>query len=393
MSILNECKKEGVFIMIDFSLSKEQKALQESARSFTQQEITPVALKYDKEPFIPDQILKKAHAAGLMNMTIPKQYGGHGMGLVDASLITTELHAGCAGIGGMIGINSLACGPLLVGGSDEQKRQFLIPLCESGKTASFGLTEREAGSDAASVKTKAVRKGNDYVLNGQKCFITGASYATFYTIFATTDPSKGAKGITAFVVPRETAGVSIGKVEDKMGMRALNVAEVNLEDVVVPAKNVLGSEGQGFKIAMETLNEGRINIASTALGIARSALEESVKYAKERIQFGKAIGSFQSISFLLADMAAAVDASRLLTWYAASRCDQGLPFVRESAQAKLFASDTAMWVTTNAVQIHGGYGYIKEYMVEKLMRDAKLTQIYEGTNQINRIVAGGALMR
>ena len=379
--------------MIDFSLSEEQKALQDLARKFTQKEITPIALKYDKEPFVPDQILKKAHAAGLMNMTTPKEYGGQGMGLVNASLITTELHAGCGGIGGMIGINSLACGPILVGGSDEQKRRFLIPLCDSGKTASFGLTEREAGSDAAGVKTKAVRKGDEYVLNGQKCFITGASYAVLYTIFATTDPAKGTKGITAFVVPRETPGISIGKVEDKMGMRALNVAEVNLDDVVVPAKNVLGAEGQGFKIAMETLNEGRINIATTALGIARTAFEESLKYAKERVQFGKVIGSFQSINFLLADMAAAVDASQLLTWYAASRCDQGLPFAREAAQAKLFASDTAMWVTTNAVQIHGGYGYIKEYMVEKLMRDAKLTQIYEGTNQVNRIVAGGALMR
>jgi alkylation response protein AidB-like acyl-CoA dehydrogenase len=374
-------------------LSDEQKALQDLARSFTKKEITPVALQYDKEPFNPEQILKKAHAAGLMNMTTPKEYGGHGMSLLNASLITTEIQAGCAGIGGMIGINSLACGPILVGGSDEQKRRFLIPLCVSGETASFGLTERGAGSDAAGVKTKAVRKGGEYVLNGQKCFITNASYAVLYTIFATTDPSKGTRGITAFVVPRDTPGLSIGKVEDKMGMRALNVAEVNLDDVVIPAKNVLGGEGQGFKIAMGTLNEGRVNIATTALGIARTAFEESLKYAKERVQFGKAIGSFQSINFLLADMAAAVDASRLLTWYAASRCDQGLAFAREAAQAKLFASDSAMWVTTNAVQIHGGYGYIKEYMVEKLMRDAKLTQIYEGTNQVNRIVAGGALMR
>ena len=379
--------------MIDFSLSNEQKALQELARKFTQKEIVPIALQYDKESFEPDAILKKAHAAGLMNLTTPSEYGGHGMGLLDAALITEEINAGCAGIGGMVTINSLACGPILIGGTDEQKKRFLIPLCESGKTASFGLTEREAGSDAAGVKTRAVRKGDEYVLNGQKCFITNASFATLYTIFATTDPSKGTKGITAFVVPRETPGVSIGKVEDKMGQRALNVAEVNLDDVVIPAKNVLGAEGQGFKIAMETLNEGRINIATTALGIARSAFEASLKYAKERVQFGKTIGTFQSINFLLADMAAAVDASRLLTWYAASRSDQGLPFAREAAQAKLFASDTAMWLTTDAVQIHGGYGYIKEYMVEKLMRDAKLTQIYEGTNQVNRIVAGGALMR
>jgi alkylation response protein AidB-like acyl-CoA dehydrogenase len=379
--------------MIDFSLSNEQKALQDLARKFTQKEIVPIALQYDKESFEPDAILKKAHAAGLMNLTTPSEYGGHGMGLLDAALITEEINAGCAGIGGMVTINSLACGPILIGGTDEQKKRFLIPLCESGKTASFGLTEREAGSDAAGVKTRAVRKGDEYVLNGQKCFITNASFATLYTIFATTDPSKGTKGITAFVVPRETPGVSIGKVEDKMGQRALNVAEVNLDDVVISAKNVLGAEGQGFKIAMETLNEGRINIATTALGIARSAFEASLKYAKERVQFGKTIGTFQSINFLLADMAAAVDASRLLTWYAASRSDQGLSFAREAAQAKLFASDTAMWLTTDAVQIHGGYGYIKEYMVEKLMRDAKLTQIYEGTNQVNRIVAGGALMR
>jgi acyl-CoA dehydrogenase len=379
--------------MIDFSLSDEQKALQGLARSFAQKEIVPIALKYDKEPFNPEEILKKAHAAGLMNMTTPKEYGGHGLRLLEASLMTEELNAGCAGIGGMISINSLACGPILIGGTDEQKKRFLIPLCESAKTASFGLTEREAGSDAAGVKTKAVRKGGEYVLNGQKCFITNASFAALYTIFATTDPSKGTKGITAFVVPRETPGVSIGKVEDKMGQRALNVAEVNLDDVVIPAKNVLGAEGQGFKIAMETLNEGRVNIATTALGIARAAFEDALKYAKERSQFGKTIGSFQAINFLLADMAAAVDASRLLTWYAASRCDQGLSFAREAAQAKLFASDTAMWVTTDAVQIHGGYGYIKEYRVEKLMRDAKLTQIYEGTNQVNRIVAGGALMR
>ena len=379
--------------MIDFTLSSEQKALQELARDFTRKEIVPIALQYDKDPFNPETILKKAHAAGVMNMIIPKAYGGHGLHLLDASLMTGELNAGCSGIAGMISINALACGPILVGGSDEQKKRFLSPLCESGKTASFALTEREAGSDAAGVKTKAVRKGDEYVINGQKCFITNGAYAALYTVFASTDPARGTKGITAFVVPCETPGVSIGKIEDKMGQRALNVAEVNFDDVVVPATNVLGAEGQGFKIAMETLNEGRVNIATTALGIARSAFEESLHYAKQRVQFGKAIGTYQSINFLLADMAAAIDASRLLTWYAASRCDQGLSFVRGAAQAKLFASDTAMWITTDAVQIHGGYGYIKEYLVEKLMRDAKLTQIYEGTNQVNRIVAGGALMR
>jgi alkylation response protein AidB-like acyl-CoA dehydrogenase len=293
----------------------------------------------------------------------------------------------------MIGINSLACGPIFVAGTDEQKRRFLIPLNQSGESAAFCLTEREAGSDAGGLKTVARREGDQYIISGQKCFISNASYASLYTVFATLDPEKGTRGISAFVMPRETDGLSIGKVEDKMGQRALNVAEVNLDDVVVPSENRLGAEGEGFKAAMMALDEGRINIAITAVGIARAALEASVQYAKEREQFGKPIGSFQAVSFLLADMAAAVDAARLLTWYAASKADQGQRVTREAAQAKFFAADVAMRVTTDAVQIHGGYGYIKDYAVEKYMRDAKLTQIYEGTNQINRMVAGGALTR
>jgi acyl-CoA dehydrogenase len=379
--------------MIDFSLTDEQKELQQRARDFARNEIAPVALQYDKEPAFPTDIMHKAHKAGFMNLTCPEEYGGQGLGLLDAALVTEELNAGCSGIAGMIGINSLACGPILVAGTDEQKRRFLIPLCESGKSASFCLTERQAGSDAGGLKTNAHREGDHYIINGQKCFITNGSYASFYTIFATLDPEKGTRGISAFVVPRETDGLSTGKVEDKMGQRALNVAEVNLDDVAVPVENRLGAEGEGFKIAMKTLDEGRINIAITAVGIARAALEAAVQYAKERRQFGKPIGTFQALNFMLADMAAEVDAARLLTWYAASRADHEQPVTREAAQAKYFAADVAMRVTTDAVQIHGGYGYIKEYPVEKYMRDAKLTQIYEGTNQINRMVAGGALMR
>jgi acyl-CoA dehydrogenase len=379
--------------MIDLSLSDEQTALQKLARDFAQKEIAPVALQYDKEPAFPGDIIKKAHKAGLMNMTCPKEYGGHGMGLVNASIITEELNAACCAIAGMIGINSLACGPIVIGGTDEQKRRFLIPLNESGKTASFWLTEREAGSDAGGVKTKARRERDLYIITGQKCFITNASYASLYTIFATLDPEKGTKGISAFVVPRETPGLSIGKVEDKMGQRTLNVAEVNLDEVAVPAKNLLGAEGGGFKLAMETLDEGRVNVATTGLGIARAAFEAALQYAKERRQFGKPIGTFQALNFVLAEMATAVDAARLLIWYAGSKADQGQRYTREAAQAKYFATDVAMRVTTDAVQIHGGYGYTKEYTVEKLMRDAKLTQIYEGTNQINRMVAGGSLMR
>jgi len=379
--------------MIDLTLSDEQKELQERAKDFAQTEIAPVAMQYDKEPAFPDEIIKKAHAAGLMNLTCPKEYGGLGMGLLDASLITEEMNVACVAISGMVGINSLATGPILVGASDDQKRRFLIPLNESGKTASFGLTEREAGSDAGGVKTLAERKGDNYVLNGQKCFITNASHAVFYTIFATLDPDKGVKGISAFYVPREAPGVSIGKVEDKMGQRALNVAEVNLDDVVVPEENRIGREGRGFMIAMETLDEGRVNIAICAVGLARAAFETSRLYAKKRIQFGKPIGTFQALNFMLADMAVSVDSARLLAWYAASLADHGKRHTREAAQAKFYATDVAMRVTTDGVQIHGGYGYTKEYPVEKYMRDAKLMQIYEGTNQINRMVAGGSIMR
>ncbi len=379
--------------MVNFSLSAEQKALQESAREFAQKEIAPVALQYDKEPAFPEQIIQKAHAAGLMNLTCPQAYGGQGMGLVDAALITEELNAACAALAGMIGINSLACGPILIGGTEEQKRRFLIPLNQTGKTAAFCLTEREAGSDAGGVKTQAKLEGDHYVLTGQKCFITNAGYADLYTIFATVDPAKRTAGITGFIVPRETQGLSIGKVEDKMGQRALNVAEVNLDNAIVPVENRLGDEGEGFKIAMKTLDEGRVNIATCAVGLSRAAFEAALKYARERVQFGKSIGSFQALNFMLADMAAALDSARLLTWYAAFLGDQEGRYSREAAQAKFVASDVAMRVTNDAVQIHGGYGYTKDYAVEKYMRDAKLMQIYEGTNQINRMVAGNALMR
>jgi len=379
--------------MIDFNLSEEQRALQELARDFAQKEIAPVALQYDKEPAFPGEIIKKAHAAGLMNLTCPKEYAGQGVALVNAALIVEELNAACVAIAGMIGINSLACGPILIGGTDEQKRRFLIPLNQAGKTASFCLTEREAGSDAGSLKTLAKLEGDHYVLNGQKCFISNASYADLYSIFATLDPTKGTKGIAGFVIPRESPGLSIGKVEDKMGQRALNVAEVNLDNVIVPREDLLGKEGEGFKIAMKTLDEGRVNIAACAVGLSRAAFEAALNYAKQRVQFGKPIGTFQALNFMLADMAAAVDSARSLTWYAGSMADQGRRYTREAAQAKFFATDVAMRVTTDAVQIHGGYGYTKDYAVEKYMRDAKLMQIYEGTNQVNRMVAGGALMR
>jgi acyl-CoA dehydrogenase len=379
--------------MIDFSLSEQQRAFQKTARDFAAKEIAPLAMDYDRNPRFPEDIIQKAHAAGLMNLTCPKEYGGQGLGLVDSSVINEEMNVACVAISGMIGINSLACAPIMLGASDEQKRRFLLPLNQKGKTASFGLTEREAGSDAAALKTRAKLEGDHYVLNGQKCFITNASFAALYTIFATVDPSKRSKGICGLVVPRESPGLSIGKVEDKMGQRSLNIAEVILENVVVPRENLLGNEGEGFKWAMEALDEGRVNIATVGLGLARAAFEAALAYAKTRVQFGRPIGTHQGLNFMLADMAAAVESARLLTWYAGSLADQGKRFTREAAQAKFYATDAAMHVTTDAVQIHGGYGYMKDFIVEKLMRDAKLTQIYEGTNQINRMVAGGALVR
>lgn len=379
--------------MIDFSLTEEQIAMQKLARDFSQKEIAPVAAKHDKEPAFPGEIIQKAHTVGLMNLTCPQEYDGQGLGLVDAAIITEEMNVACVSIAGMIGINSLSCGPILIGGNEDQKRKYLIPLNKAGKTASFCLTEPSAGSDAGSLKTRAKLEGNYYVLNGQKCFITNATYASLYSVFATIDPSKGTKGICGFIVPRETPGLSTGKIEDKMGQRALNVAEVILDNVKVPRENLLGKEEEGFKIAMETLDEGRVNIASCAVGLARAAFQAALDYAKTRIQFGKPIATFQAINFMLADMAAAVDSARLLTWHAGSLADQKKKFSREASQAKFYASDVSMRVTTDAVQIHGGYGYMKDYAVEKYLRDAKLMQIYEGTNQVNRIVAGGALIR
>ena len=379
--------------MIDFTLSEEQQALREKARQFAREVIAPAAMEFDAHPAFPAEIIQKAHKAGLMKLTIPKEYGGQGLGLVNASLVTEELNVACSGIAGMVGISSIGCGPVLLGGTEEQKRAFLIPFNEAGLTSAFALTEREAGSDAGSIKTSAVRQGDSYVLNGTKCFITNGSFASFYSLFATIDPTKGTKGICAFYVPRELPGVSTGKIDDKMGQRALNTAEVIFENVVVPRDHLLGREGEGFRLAMTALDEGRVNIATVSVGIARAALEAAIDYAKKRVQFGRPIGMNQAIQFMLADMAAAVEGARLLTWYAGSLADRGMRFSREAAQAKFVAGDTAVRVTTDAVQIHGGYGYIRDYGIEKLMRDAKLTQIYEGTNQINRMVAGGTLVR
>jgi acyl-CoA dehydrogenase len=305
---------------------------------------------------------------------------------VDTVIISEELAAGCAGMYTTMMVNALAYTPLIHFGTDEQKKKFLIPQTEKMSFASFCLTEREAGSDAGAVKTKAEKTGDEYIINGSKCFISNGGIASMYTVFALTDPEKGARGMSAFIVPRETPGIVIGKEEDKMGHRASNTVELYFEDVKVPAENLLSREGMGFIIAMKTLDHTRAPVGAAGVGVARAAMEYAIEYAKTRIQFRKPVALFQNTAFKIAQMATEIDAARQLVWRAAWMMDQEMPCGKESAMAKMYGSDIAMKVTTEALQIFGGYGYMKDYPMEKLMRDAKLLQIYEGTNEIQRLV-------
>lgn len=372
--------------MIAFSLSDELCEIQARARKFAQAEIAPIAAEYDRKGEVPPGIAEKAKAAGLLNVTIPKEYGGMSYGALASAIIAEELGAACAGISITILVNGLALTPIALFGTDEQKEKFLRPVAEQGKLAAFALTERGAGSDAGSIKTTALPDGDDYVINGQKCFITSGSYAELITVFALTDPERGTRGASAIVVPANTPGVRVTKVEDKMGQRASNTVELTFENVRVPQSNLLGKPGRGFPIALQTLDFGRSGVAALSVGVARAALQHANSYARSREQFGAPIITNQGVAFMLADMAMKVEAARLLTWQAAWMADNGMKVTYQSAMAKCYASDTAMEVTTNAVQIFGGYGYMKDYPVEKLMRDAKLLQIYEGTNQIQRMV-------
>jgi acyl-CoA dehydrogenase len=379
--------------MIDFSLSDDLLAIQARARKFAQEEILPIAAEYDRLAEVPPGIAHRAMAAGLMNVTIPKEYGGMGYGALKSAIIAEELGAACAGISITILVNGLALTPIQLFGSEEQKDAFLRPVAEGGKLAAFCLTERGAGSDASAIKTTALPDGDDFVINGQKCFITSGGLAEVMTVFALTDPGRGPRGVSAIIVPADTPGVRVTKVEDKLGQRASNTVELTFEDVRVPQANLLGKRGRGFPIALQVLDFGRSGVAALSVGVARAALDHAVAYARERQQFGVPIVNKQGISFMLADMAMKVEAARLLTWQAAWIADQGLKATDKSAMAKCFASDTAMEVTIDAVQIFGGYGYMKDYPVEKLMRDAKLLQIYEGTNQIQRMVIARQLSK
>ncbi|MEW5760293.1 MAG: acyl-CoA dehydrogenase family protein [Candidatus Thermoplasmatota archaeon] len=371
---------------MDFELSDEQKDLINAARKFVKNEVIPQASKYDKEGEFPIELIKKFYELGFMNLKIPQKYGGIGLSSVDQCLLLEEFGAGCAGIATSAMGNDLGLGPIIIAGTDEQKEKFLRPFTKELKFASFALTEPDAGSDVSAISTTAKKEGNGYILNGNKTFITNASYANLYTVFATIDKSKGAKGLTAFIVPRDSKGISTGKKEDKMGQRASNTASISFEDVYVPEENVLGGLGNGFKVAMATLDYSRPGIAAIGVGVARAALEYSIEYAKKRVQFGRPIAEFQAIKFKLADMAVEIEAARALTLRVAWLLDQGVKTTKESSMAKMFAGDVAMKCAIQAVQIYGGYGYTKEYPVEKLLRDAKLLQIYEGTNEIQRIV-------
>jgi butyryl-CoA dehydrogenase len=379
---------------MEFALNKEQEMVKKMARQFAEKEIAPIAADIDEKAEFPTETIRKMGELGFMGMTVPKEWGGAGMDDLSYAIAVEEISRVCASHGVTMSVcNSLVCWPLMKYGTDAQKEKFLRPVA-SGKTLGcFALTEPNAGTDAGSQTTLAIKKGDDYVINGSKVFITNASKSDVTILFAMTDKSKGTKGITAFVVDSNTPGYSIGSVENKMGIRASIQTEIVFQDMVVSKDNILGQEGKGFGVAMATLDGGRIGIAAQALGIAQAAFEESVKYAKQREQFGKPISSFQAIQWFISDMATEIDAARLLVHKAAFDKWKGKPYTVSAAMAKFFASDIAMKATRNAIQVHGGYGFTKDYPVERFYRDAKITEIYEGTTEVQKMVIAGDLLK
>jgi len=371
--------------VVDFTLTDEQKSLRERTHDFALKEIRPVAWDYDRDGTWPQDIIEKAWELELLNSHLASEYGGPGLSFLDGCLIEEELAWGCSGISTSLSANGLASAPVVLAASEELKREYLGRLSEAPLLASFCLTEPDAGSDVSGMKTTAVRKGDKWVINGSKCFITNGSHANWYTVYAKTDKDAGHRGISCFIVPRD-AGVVVDKKEDKMGQRASDTATISFNDVEIPLDHLVGEENKGFKIAMATLDRTRPGVAAMATGVARAAMEFAVDYSKERIQFGVPIAMHQAIQFIIADMATKVHLARLATWTSAALLDQGRRNTLESSHAKRYAADSAMEVTTDAVQVYGGYGFIKEYPVEKLMRDAKILQLYEGTAQIQRLV-------
>lgn len=378
---------------MEFGLTEQQKQLQQAARSFAREVIRPKAAHYDETAEFPRDVIGQGFERGLMNMTLGEDLGGAGLTHLDQAAITEELAWGCAGVATSMIANDLAMLPILLGGSDEQRRRLCAPMASELKLASFCLTEPGAGSDVAGLSARARREGDSYVLSGEKCFITNGGVADQYTVFATLDPKLRHKGVTCFVVEGRPQGLTVGRHENKMGQRASNTVTLTFDEVRVPAHNRIGEEGQGFEIAMRTLDNSRPLTAAISVGIARAALEHSLEYAAQRSQFGKKLADFEAIQFMLADMATELEAARLLVSKSAWLLDQGERNTLVSSHAKRFAADMAMRVATDAVQIFGGYGYIKDYPVEKLMRDAKLIQVYEGTSQIQRLVIAREILR
>ena len=379
---------------MDIDLTEEQRQVRDLCRDFAAKELRPNARRWDRDHEFPAAAVKKLGEMGLMGIAVPPEWGGAGMDNVSYALAMEEISAGCAGTGVITSVsNSLYCDPVLKFGTDEQKKEFLAPFARGDRLGAFALTEPMSGSDAAEMRTLAERRGGDYVLSGSKNFITNGPQADVILVFAMTDRARKHKGISAFLVPTDAKGFARSKPDEKVGIRASGSCTLYLEGCAIPERYRLGAEGDGFKIAMATLDGGRIGIAAQALGIARVAFEEAAAYAKERKAFGQPITQFQAIQFMLADMATEIDAARLLVWRAAALKDRGVRHSPESAMAKLYASEMSERVTSKALQIHGGYGYVKEYDVERHWRDSRITEIYEGTSEIQRLVIAASVLK
>ncbi len=375
-------------------LNDQQKMIQKMVREFAEKEIGPVAAELDKKEEFPTKILKKMSKLGLLGTIIPTEYGGAGLDTLSYSIVVEEISRKCASTGVITSVHiSLVSWPIIKYGTEEQKKKYLPMLAKGEKIGAFAATEPNAGSDLGAMQTTAVLKGDKYIINGNKTFITSGPEAGIIIVFAVTDKSAGSKGISAFIVENTFKGFKVGSIYEKLGINASKNSELIFENMEVPKENLLGKEGEGYKISLITLDGGRIGIAAQAVGIAQAALDESIEYAKQRQQFGKPLSKFQAIQWMIADMATQIEASRYLVYHAAYQKDLGGRFSKEAAMAKLFASETAVESVIKAVQIHGGYGYTKEYTVERLFRDAKITEIYEGTSEVQRLVIAASLLR
>lgn len=377
---------------MEIKFNEVELKIREVAKKFAETEVAPITEEIDRDSIYPEETFQKMVKCGFTGIGIPVEYGGSGGGDIIKCIVVEEIAKKCASTAGILSIHGIFGQSILKFGSEEQKKFYLPQVTNGGKHGAFALTEPDAGSDAGAAKTRAVKDGEEYIIHGTKCFITGGATADYVLVFALTDPSKGLKGLSAIVVEKETPGFTIGKKEDKMGIRASETSELVFDHCRVPVKNLIGSEGQGFKIAMIMLDGARIGVGAQALGIAEGALEESIKYMKERVQFGKPISALQGLQWYIAEMGTKIECAKWMLYRAASLKEQGVPHTKEAAMAKLNAAETARFVTNLALQIHGGYGYMKDYPLERMLRDAKITEIYEGTSEIHKVIIARALL-